>query len=171
MLTWTVYLWWTSCEMSACHFDVWSFVLKMPMTVPLTSNRWDSQSLWVCLPGYNPQFGSIKILSFLPNLIVDEFSSTPPTFHEVMCISLWQWMAWLWRESLLIYLRPDKLQIPKYPFPPLDGAHTVLSKVWLRCNFCSLLNQGWQSNIHFETAWFQVTSFTRSRGKNVCIDI
>ena len=57
------------------------------MTVPLTSNRWDSQSLWVYLPGYNPQFGFIKILSFLPNLIVDEFSSTPPTFMR-SCASL-----------------------------------------------------------------------------------
>ena len=48
-------------------------VHKMYMTMPLTSNGWNSSSelLSICLPGYDPQFGLNTISSFLLNLMVN----------------------------------------------------------------------------------------------------
>ena len=55
-----------------CHFDIWAFVSKMYMTVPSTSNTWNtSQSFWECLVGYNPQFSLDKILLFSSWLLVE----------------------------------------------------------------------------------------------------
>ena len=85
MLTWTMYLWWMFCEISVCHFDVWSFVSKMYMTVPLTSNgRKSSQSFMkVCHPRYNPEFASNKIpLFFLTWLLID-FSFIKHSFQNL----------------------------------------------------------------------------------------
>ena len=42
-----MYLWWIICKRSMFHFDVWSFVSQLDMTVSLTSSRWNSlQSCW-----------------------------------------------------------------------------------------------------------------------------
>lgn len=67
VLNWTMYIWWTLCKVSVCHFDVWFFVLKMFMTMLSISNRWKNfqSSLRVFLLGYNPQFGLYKILFVL----------------------------------------------------------------------------------------------------------
>ena len=72
VLTWTMYLWWIVYKISVCHCHVWSFVSKMYMTVPSTSNRQevlrafqDSVSQVIIL------FGSNKIPFFLLNLIVN----------------------------------------------------------------------------------------------------
>ena len=57
-----------------CHFDVGSFVSKMYMTVPLTSNRWNSSQSWEsALPAIIISLAWIKIFSPL-NLIIDFLS-------------------------------------------------------------------------------------------------
>lgn len=68
-----MYPWWILGRRSECHLDVQSFVLKICMTMPLTSDVWNSSQsfLRVCLPGHNPQFGSNKILFFLIWLLIE----------------------------------------------------------------------------------------------------
>ena len=53
-------------KLSIHHFDILSFVSKTDVTVPLTSNKWNSSQsfLRICFLCYNPEFGSTKILFF-----------------------------------------------------------------------------------------------------------
>ena len=59
----SMYPWWTLYKIFVCHIDVWAYIWKMYMSVPLTSNRWNNSqiSLRICFLCYNPQFGSNKI--------------------------------------------------------------------------------------------------------------
>lgn len=65
---------WMACcrprrERSACHCDVWSFVLKTYMTMPwMSTTRTVLRAFESLSPGYNLQFGSNSLFK---NLIVN----------------------------------------------------------------------------------------------------
>ena len=56
VLTCTICSWWTLCEISVCPSFIWSFVLKIYVTVSSTSDRWDTSQNFLRVPllGYNP---------------------------------------------------------------------------------------------------------------------
>ena len=78
---WTMYLWWTWCKISVCHFDVKFFVSKMYVTVLLTSNKRDRLQNFLegFLLGYNAQLGSNEILYF--SLLIEDWLIFISSYH------------------------------------------------------------------------------------------
>lgn len=102
VLTWTMYSWWNLCKISILHFDVQSFVSKMYMAMPSTSNRQNSyQHFWESISQFI--FLSLawnKIFFFLLNLIINwmfidtlqltELEDAPILVKEVLAEKIYQ---------------------------------------------------------------------------------
>lgn len=140
VLTWTMHLWWTLCKMSLRHFDVRSFVSKMCMAVPLTSNRQNSSQIFlrVCLLGYNPQFGLSKIPFFLLNWMVNWILMTLPClflslfYHEsdLLCFLLCHYLVFSCSENFIPVVRCVKDMLDNSLFTRLGPAVSAWLVFW-----------------------------------------